>query len=119
MPSRQDNILKACRADAHELVELERDNQAIFGRRKELKARLIAHAQSRGENFKEIFDKIGAVKVSGAKAAACKGTAPVVVVEAFLDRPKAEQDRLIGRGVVKIAEQWTGAYYGSVTVELF
>jgi len=109
MPSR--------RALAEELVKLKSKHADVYAREKEIKKALIADAD--GENFQETIKGIGVVNVSAAKDKRCKGTAPEIVVDAFLRLPKAQQDRLTEKGVVIIAEQWSGAYYGSVSVELF
>jgi hypothetical protein len=76
-------------------------------------------AADHGENFQLVVDKLGRIKVSAPKDKVCKGTAPEIIVEAFLALPERERDKLIEKGIVRIAEQWTGAYYGAVTVELF
>jgi hypothetical protein len=87
-----------------------------FAREKEIKTILLSDADG---NFKEVVDGIGVVKVSAPKPERCTGTAPEIVVEAFLGMTELQRDRLTEKGIVKIAEQWTGKYYGSVTVELF
>jgi hypothetical protein len=92
-------------------------NVDAFARVKEIKALLIAGAD--GENFKEVVEKLGVVKVSAPKPERLIGTAPELVLEAFFEQTEAQQAKLTEKGVVKIAEQWTGKYYGSVTAELF
>jgi hypothetical protein len=57
--------------------------------------------------------------VSAPKTKRCIGTAPEIVVEAFLKLPERERKRLLERGIVIEAEQWKAPYYGSVTAELF
>jgi hypothetical protein len=104
---------------ARELVDLRQEFREAYARDKELCAILKEEAKTLGENFKETFPGLGVVKVSAPKEARCKGTAPEVVVEAFLKLTDKEQDKLTERGIVKIAEQWTNPYYGSVTVDLF
>jgi hypothetical protein len=111
MPSR--------RTLAEELVKLKSKHAEVYAREKELKSALIKAAADAGENFKETIEKVGVVKVSAPKDKTCKGTAPEIVVDAFLKLPQAQQDKLTEKGVVIIAEQWSGAYYGSVSVELF
>jgi hypothetical protein len=99
------------RAPCQELVTLRKKHADAFAREKEIKSTLTASAGEEGENFKIAIDGLGVVKVSAPKEARCTGTAPEVVVETFVALPE--------RGVVKIAQQWTGKYYGSVTAELF
>jgi hypothetical protein len=100
-----------------ELLKLRAKHADVYAREKEIKSLLIKDAGD--ENFKEVIDKLGAVKVSAPKPERCTGTAPEIVVEAFLMLSERERDKLTGKGIVKIAEQWTGKYYGSVTAELF
>ncbi len=57
--------------------------------------------------------------MSAPKTKRCIGTAPEIVVEAFLKLPERERKRLLERGIVIEAEQWKAPYYGSVTAELF
>lgn len=102
---------------AAELVEIEKRQTLDNARKKEIKVALLEAAN--GENYKVAIPGLGVVKVSAPKDARCTGTAPQIVVEAFLDLPRARQEKLVEQGVVTIAEQWTGKYYGSVTVELF
>jgi hypothetical protein len=100
-----------------ELAKLRRKHADAFAREKEIKKLLIEDAGD--ENFQVAVRGVGVVKVSAAKPKHCKGTAPEIVVDAFLKLPQAQQDKLTEKGVVIIAEQWSGAYYGSVTVDLF
>jgi hypothetical protein len=113
------NAPAARRVLAEELVRLRADHAAVYAREKELKAALTKAAGEAGENFQERFEGLGVVKVSAPKEARCKGTAPEVVVEAFLALPEKRRDKLVEDGIIKIAEQWTNPYYGSVTVDLF
>jgi hypothetical protein len=100
-----------------ELLKLRATHADAFAREKEIKAALIKDAGE--ENFKEVIDRLGVVKVSAPKEARCTGTAPEIVVEAFLGMTEAQRAKLTDKGIVKIAEKWTGKYYGSVTAELF
>lgn len=102
-----------------ELLKLTRKTEADDARKKEIKTELLRVAGESGENMKIIIEKLGLVKVSAPRPKECTGVAPEVVVEVFLALPEREQDRLKERGIVKIAEQWKNAYYGSVTPELF
>jgi hypothetical protein len=104
---------------AEELVKLKRKHVAVFAREKAIKKALTKDAGEGGENFQEHFPGIGVVKVSAPKEKRCTGTAPEIVVETFLALPEARREKLEKDGIVKIAEQWTNPYYGSVTVDLF
>lgn len=99
-----------------ELLALCRKNAEDDARRDEIKAELKKGAV---ENFQVTVAGLGKVKVSAPQPKRCTGTAPEVVVESFLALPQREQDRLTERGIVRIAQQWKNAYYGSVTPELF
>jgi hypothetical protein len=102
-----------------ELLRLRKKHADVFAREKEIKADLIGAALAEGDSLKIVVERLGTVKVSPPKDARCTGTAPQIVVEAFLALPEREKGKLTERGIVKIAEQWTGKYYGSVTAELF
>lgn len=99
-----------------ELAKLEAKTADDDARKKEIKKDLLGrHA----ENFQVTIAGLGVVKLSAKRPKECTGTAPEIVVEAFLGLPEKRRDLLVEQGVVKIAEQWKGAYYGSVSVELF
>jgi hypothetical protein len=100
-----------------ELLKLRSKHADVYAREKELKTLLITDAD--GENFKEVVEKLGTVKVSAPKDARLTGTEPQLVVETFLGMTETQRAKLTDKGVVKIAEKWTGKYYGSVTAELF
>jgi hypothetical protein len=114
---REDHAMPTRHALCEELLKLRSKHADVYAREKEIKALLIADAD--GENFKEVVDKLGTVKVSAPKEARLTGTAPELVVESFLGMTETQQAKLIEKGVVKIAEIYTGKYYGSVTAELF
>jgi hypothetical protein len=72
------------------------------------------------ENFQIRIEKLDAVKVSEPKDKRCVGTAPQIVVEAFLKLPEGHRKSLIERGIVtRGAAMEERAYYGGVTIELF
>ena len=100
-----------------ELLKLRVKHADVYAREKELKTLLIKDAGE--DNFKEVVDKLGAVKVSAPKEARLTGTEPQLVVETFLGMTETQREKLTEKGVVKIAEKWTGKYYGSVAVDLF
>jgi hypothetical protein len=101
-----------------ELLELRHKYAPYEPRDKEIRALLIQSAEDEGESFK-IMDELGRANVSAPQPKRLTGTAPEVVVDKFLALPKAEQNTLIRRGIVRIAEQWKDAYSGRVTVVLF
>ena len=101
-----------------ELLELRRKYAPYEPRDKEIRALLIQSAEDEGGNFK-IMDELGKASVSAPQPKRLTGTAPEVVVEKFLALPKADQNTLIKRGLVRIAEQWKDAYSGQVRVDLF
>ena len=66
-----------------------------------------------------MFGQIGVMKVSRAKPSDVKGEVPELDAATFLALTDRERQRLIDKGVVKMVESKTGAYYGGVTVEVF
>jgi len=100
----------------HELAVIEAEHRAIFARRAEIKKLLTGGTT---ENYQEVFDNLGVVKVSAPKDGSCKGQAPELDIAAFLALPEPQQERLTEKRVVKIVTKMSGKYYGSVTVELF
>jgi hypothetical protein len=103
---------------ADELIRLRTIYQPYEARDKEVCAELKRLAGESG-NFEVVIKGKGRIKVSKPKAKEMTGLAPEIVVEAFLGLPQRERDRLEEKGIVKMAPQYTGAYYGAVTVELF
>jgi hypothetical protein len=101
-----------------ELLELRHKYAPYEPRDKEIRALLIQSAEEEGESFK-IVDKLGKASVSAPHPKRLTSIAPEVVVENFLALPKAEQNLLLKRGVVRMADQWKDAYSGRVTVDLF
>jgi hypothetical protein len=99
-----------------ELAKLHKKHAAAFAREKELKKALTSAAT---ENFQQTIPGLGVVKVSAPKPKECTGEAPEISIDVFLAQSKKARDTLIQKGVVNMVQQWKGAYYGSVTVELF
>jgi len=99
-----------------ELLTLRRKHAEAFARETEIKAALKTGA---AENFQISIPGLGVVKVSAPKPKSCTGVSPEIVVDAFLRLDDRERKKLIKLGLVIEAEQWKGAYYGSVTAELF
>ena len=100
-----------------ELLGFERKLFDDLARMSEIKSLLKADAE--GENFQVRIAGLGLVKVSAPRGKSCTGTAPMIVVDKFLELPKSERNDLIKRGIVAEEQQWKNAYYGSVTAELF
>ena len=103
---------------AAELIKLRRVYEPYESRDKEICAELKRLAAGAG-NFEVVVRGKGRIKVSAPKDKAMKGTAPEIVVEKFMELPQRERDRMTERGIVKMEPQYTGAYYGAVTVEFF
>ena len=101
---------------AEELVRLFAQHGPMLDRAAELKSALKDGATT---NFKETFAGIGEVSVSAARAKEKTGTAPEVIVDAFLALPKKEQNALVKAGVVQIVDVYREAYYGAVRVKVF
>lgn len=101
---------------AEELVKLQAQHCTVFARQDELKSALRSTATT---NFKEVFAGVGEVSVSAPKAAEKTGTAPELVVAAFTDLPKKEQNAMIRAGTVQVVDVNKAAYYGAVKVKLF
>lgn len=105
--------LELCR----ELLQLRIDNGPALSRMDAIKTELKAIATKDGK-FRETFVGIGYVSVSPESAGKFKGDFPIVNVEAWKALKPARQDKLIEDGIVKIESQYSGAYYGAVTVKL-
>src|SRR5689334_926721 len=75
-----------------ELLEIERDNPAIFQRIDQIKTLLKLQADSDG-SFRETFANLGYVSVSPGKAASVEGEKPVVVQEAWLQLKQVKRDK--------------------------
>jgi hypothetical protein len=106
------------RADlCRELLQLRVDNGPAFDRIEAIKTELKSIAGKDGK-FRETFVGIGYVSVSPESGPKFKGDFPVVNVEAWKALKPARQQTLLEGGVIKIEAQYSGAYYGAVTVKL-
>jgi|SRR5215467_8524167 len=103
---------------AEELIRLRRVYEPHEARDKEICAELKRLAAGAG-NFEVVIKRKGRIKVSAPKEKAMKGIAPEIVVDKFMALPERERAKLTERGIVRMEPQYTGAYYGAVTVELF
>lgn len=101
---------------AEELVKLRAQHLHVFDREAELKSALKSGATA---NFKEVFAGVGEVAVSAAKTKEFKGQVPELIPSAYLELAEGKRKKLVDDGLVQVVEEYTGAYYGSVTVKLF
>jgi len=104
---------------ARRLIAIEKISAPHAGERAEICAALKKDAKDNGGNFQVAIDKHGKVIVSAPKDKKFKGKTWELDLEAFMQAPKNQRDALLKRGIVKEVDEYTGAYYGSVTVELF
>jgi hypothetical protein len=100
-----------------ELLQLRIDNGPALTRMDAIKTELKAMAGVDGK-FRETIVGVGYVSVSPESAPKFKGDFPIVNVEAWKALKPARQEKLLEDGVVKIESQYSGAYYGAVTVKL-
>lgn len=118
MPAAAKKAKAPSRADlCKELLELRSANAAAFDRIEAIKTELKTIAGTEGK-FRETFVGLGYVSVSPEAGPKFKGDFPVVDVEAYKALTPARQAKLLEGGVVKIESQYSGAYYGAVTVKL-
>lgn len=104
---------------AEELVGLHHKHAEAFARIDELKAKLKAMATETGENFREVIDDRGVVKVSAGHDGKFKGAFPTVDERKYFDLPEDERQALAKRGIIEVKPAYGQAYYGAVTVDLF
>jgi hypothetical protein len=83
-----------------------------------IKAELKQLATDAG-NFQEVIAGKGKVSVAGKKDKTFKGDLPVLDADKFKALTDAKREQLLAQGVVKIEPQYSGAFYGSVSVDLF
>jgi hypothetical protein len=102
-----------------ELVSIHKKHESVFARMDEIKSELKAIATSTSANFKETIAGKGTVTVAGEKDGAFKGDFPIVRIEAWKGLKPKQQDDLLEKGIIAIEAQYSGKYYGAVTVKLF
>jgi hypothetical protein len=102
---------------SRELLEIERDNAALFARIDEIKTLLKLVAAADGK-FRETFAELGYVSASPARPEEITGNAPVLQVGIWNDLREARRDKLIEDGIVRIEPIVKGAYHGRVDVKL-
>jgi hypothetical protein len=100
-----------------ELLDIERDNAAIFDRISAIKTELKSIAGTEGK-FRETFVGLGYVSVSPATPEEMTGEKPVLIVPAWSALKPARQEKLLEDGLVKIEPIIKGAYHGRVDVKL-
>lgn len=113
------NAEKKARPLAEELVKLFGKNAKDLARIDELKTVLKTMATDAGESLQLVVTGKGKVKVAGKKDKQLLGEKPQVVDDKFVALSAADRKALLKSGVVAMVENWSGAYYGSVTVDLF
>ena len=102
-----------------ELVTLRRKNASVFAREEAIETTLKDIATKRGEGFKVDLPDLGTVTVAGRKEKEFQGEAPEADVETWAALSAAARKSLIKKGIVKIVQLWSGAFYGRVTVKVF
>jgi hypothetical protein len=101
-----------------ELLEIRRDNIAIFTRIEAINTKLKAIAADDDDTFRETFVDLGYVSVTPAKPARPLGEAPVLQVETWNDLGDSRRAKLIEQGLVAIEPIVKRASYGQVRVKL-
>jgi hypothetical protein len=110
--------LKARRATAQELLDLNIKLAPQFKHMADLEATLKQAATDIEDSFKEDFGGKGYVSASGAVAAEFKGNVPQIQTEIFLSLPKLERTRLEKMGVVQMIKSYGKASNGRITVKV-
>jgi hypothetical protein len=100
-----------------ELLQIRRDNFAIFSRIDAINTRLKSVADDEGK-FRETFDELGHVSVSPPTKEQVTGTRPELQVEAWQGLRDSQRDKLLKQGVVKVMNIIKRATYGQVRVKL-
>ncbi len=113
-----DNVLKARRSLAEELLDLEIELAPALARQETIKTELKAMADELGDSFKEEFAKKGSVAVAPPHEKEFKGLVPQIVSEVWLGLKPGRQKKLVEAGIVKNVENWGKAFNGSVTVKV-
>ena len=101
-----------------ELLQIRRDNLAIFTRIDAINTRLKTVAQDEGASFRETFDGLGYVSVSPPTKEQVTGSAPELQIGAWQALRESRQAKLLEEGLVKIKSLIKRASYGQVRVKL-
>jgi hypothetical protein len=80
---------------------------------------LLKQDAAKSDNFRSTINGLGQVTVSAPHDKAATGETYEFMLDIFLAASDAEKKRLMDKGYVKKVMQYSGAYYGAVTVELF
>ncbi len=104
---------------ARRLIQIDKIAAPHAGERAEICSALKKDAQESGGNFQVTVDKQGRVKVSAPKEKSFKGKTWELDLQAFKDASEKTRHSLLERGLVKEVDEYSGAYYGAVAVELF
>ena len=100
-----------------ELLQLRIDNDPVLSRIEAIKTELKVIAEKEGQ-FRETIVGVGYVSVNPGHSGKFKGDFPTLQIEAWKALTPARQNKLLDGGIVKIEAQYSGAYYGAVTVKL-
>lgn len=111
-------LVKKRRAAAERLLAIRKKLADDFLQIERLEAELKSLASEGGDSFKEDFGAQGSVSVSPPKPKTFKGEVPVVVTEAWLKLKDADREKLTGKGIIVVEQQWSQAYGGRVTVKV-
>jgi serine kinase of HPr protein (carbohydrate metabolism regulator) len=107
LEQRAERILRTQRKIADDLQLIEDDKEA-----------LRASAAERKEGFTFEIDGLGQVEVKAPREAELTGTAPQIIVAAYLKLGEAKRKKLVDDGIVEIIEVWKKAAKPSVTVRI-
>ena len=102
-----------------ELLTLRKKHAAVFARETLIESTLKEAATKRGGGFMVLVPDLGSVMVAGKKEKEFQGEAPEADVETWATLSAADRKSLIKKGIVKIVQLWSGAFYGRVTVKVF
>lgn len=105
-------------AIAKVLLETQRRISADLLRIDGLKEQLRDLCEKDGAGFTEEVEGLGSVEVKAGAPAKLRGILPELDPEAFLALPESRRAKMIGDGLVEMAEQWSKASKPSVTVRL-
>jgi hypothetical protein len=100
-----------------ELLEIRRDNLAVFTRIDAINSRLKNIAGTDGK-FREAFDDLGHVSVSPATPEAVTGEKPELQIETWQELTESRRAKLLEQGLVKVISIIKRATYGQVRVKL-
>ena len=104
---------------ARRLLAIDKISAPYQGERAEICAALKKEAEEAGGNYQVLVDRQGRVKVSAPHGREPKGETWELDLQAWLKLTQKTRDSLLARGIVKKVTEYSGAYYGGVTVELF